>query len=74
MNEHTDWPSWMGGIAAACGLIWAFFKRFFATVTRAELKEAMAEIRDERREMHAENRETLARIHERVDALWERVA
>lgn len=74
MNENGDLPSWIGGIAAACGLIWAFFKRFFATVTRAELQESIAEMRSERREMHAENQETLARIHERVDALWERVA
>lgn len=65
--ENPDWLAWIGPIAAATGVVWAFLRRFFMTVTREELRQTLQDIQAERLRLHGEN---VARFEE----LFERLA
>lgn len=65
-SQDPNWLPWIAPLVAVAGLVWAFLRRFFVTVTRAELREALEDMRRERREMHQENLDKFEEIFGRM--------
>jgi len=64
--QDPSWLPWLGAIVPAAVAIGAFVKRFFNTVTRAELREA---IQDSQRIIDQRHEENLARLKSQDDEL-----
>lgn len=59
-SQDPAWIPWLGAIVPAAVAIGAFMKRFFATVSRAELREAIQDSQRIIDQRHGENLERLA--------------
>lgn len=69
VDNAPSWLAWLGATVPAALAIGAFMRRFFSTVTRAELREAIQDSQRIIDQRHAENLTRLANQDEELKAI-----